>query len=152
MLEKLKGDPLMGLIFVIFGIVFLIPSLGYGLSSPRGLPGPGAGFFPAITSGFTIFFGLWIIYDALKKGSVNYFGHDPEQHKNFKIIAVLSAGFIVFLLLWLYVNFYLGIGLLSVFYNYLFGRSIKFNLIFTLLLLGLLFGVFENLLYVQFAL
>ncbi len=152
MWDKFKGDPLMGFIFVIFGLIFLVPGIGYGLSSPGGLPGPGAGFFPTITSALTVFFGLWIIYDGLKKGSVDYFGQDPEQRSNFKIIAVVCAAFIAFLLIWVYINFFLGIAMLSLFYNFIFKRTWKFNLIFTVVLTGMLYVVFERLLYIQFAL
>ena len=151
-MQKLKGDPLMGFLVVIFGLLFFVPGLGYGLSSPGNLPGPGAGFFPVITSGLTICFGLWIIYDGLKKGSVDYFGSDPEQRANFKILAIVCLAFVVFLLIWLFIKFFLGIALLSLFYNFIFGRTWKFNLIFSLVLTALLYGVFEKLLYIQFAL
>lgn len=149
-MNKLKGDPLVGFVIVIFGLAFLFPSIGYGLMSPKGLPGPGAGFFPLITSSFTIFFGLWVMVDALKNGGANYFGDDTEQRSNFKVIFSLIAIFTVFAFIWYFINFYLGIAVLSVAFNYIFGRTWVFNLIFTVIIEALLFGIFEQVLYIQF--
>ena len=151
-MDKLKGDPLLGLCFVIFGLIFLMPSIEYGIASPKGLPGPGAGFFPLVTSSFTIFFGLWVIFDAVKNGSVDFFGHDAEQRSNFKIIFLLIATFCVFLAIWYFINFFLGIAILCLAFNFIFGRTLVFNLIFTVVIVLLLYGIFEKLLYIQFAL
>lgn len=152
MFDKLKGDPIMGLLLIAFGLLFLIPSLDLGLLAPKGIAGPGAGFFPAVTSSFVIFFGIWIIYDAIKVKNTKYFEDDAELSANFKILFLVVLGFIVFLLIWYFINFFLGIAILCLFYNYLFKRSIVFNVIFTLIFVALLYGVFEKLLYIQFTL
>lgn len=157
---KGNGDAIIGLIFVITGLVFLIPSIGYGLLPPPNLFGLGAGFFPTVTSSFVIFFGLWIIFNALSKGSMVYFeGVDDARCKG-KIMFFMLVIFVLFLTLWVVVDkfvgsslgFFVGIATMILIFNHIFGRTLKFNLIFTAVFVGLLYGIFYELLYIQFTL
>ena len=148
--NKKRADIVVGLCFIFAALCFLVPSLKLGIVGPEAIPGPGAGFFPALCACFTIFFGLWIIYDALRKGSVDFFGDDAEQRSNLKIIALVVAIFALFVLLWLFVDFFLATAVLCLLFNKAFGRSLKFNLIFTLVYVALLYGVFVHLLDIQF--
>lgn len=149
--KKSKGDLIVGTAIILVGLLFFVSSIRLGLKGPEGISGPGSGFFPFICSAFTMFFGAWIVFDSIRKGSVDFFGQDPEQHANFKTIYKLIAAFAVFLLIWLFVDFFLGVALLCLFLNYNFGRTWKFNIIFTAILVALLYGVFDRLLDIQFA-
>ena len=142
----------MGVIVMIFGLIFFIPSIKLGIiaDSSTGIPGPGAGFFPFITSAFVIFFALWVIFKSVKQGSVDYFGDDPEQLVNIKIVFLEGAAFIIFMFIWRFVSFFAGIFLICLFLNWLFGRTWKFNIIFSVVFTALLYVVFEQLLYIQF--
>ncbi len=150
MFNKLKGDPLMGLLIVIFGLVFFIPSLKLGVIAPGDIGGPGAGFFPAICSSFVMFFGAWVIFDGLKGKNTKYFEDDPELVKNIKLLFLLAAIFVSCLIIWVYVNFFLAMALLSLSFNFIFGRKALFNILFTIVIVALLYFVFEQLLYIQF--
>ena len=57
---------------------------------------------------------------------------------------------ILFMALWYFLNFYVGVAALCLLYNFAFGRTWKFNLIFSAVILGLLYFIFERLLSVQF--
>lgn len=150
MWNKPKADIIVGFCFIFAALAFFIPSIKLGISGPVAIPGPGAGFFPALTSGFTIFFGLWIILSAIKKGSVDFFGQDPEQYANFKIIAFIVAIFCLFVLLWLFIDFFLATAILCLCFNKAFGRSWKFNIIFSAVYVALIYGIFVYLLDVTF--
>lgn len=159
-MSRANGDAVLGCLFVAMGMLFLIPAIGYGLLPPPNLFGLGAGFFPTVTSSFVIFFGLWIIYNALRKGSVIYFAGQDDLRRKFKIMMTMLLVFILFLLIWILVEtyiatsvgFFAGIAMMIFVYNWLFSRSLKFNLIFTLLFVGLLWGIFYYLLDIQFTL
>ena len=148
--NKLKADIVVGFCFIFAAVAFFIPSLKLGIVGPEAIAGPGPGFFPAVCSVFTAFFGMWIILDAVKKGSADFFGTDLEQRSNFKIIAFVTAIFVAFVLIWAYADFFLATALLCLAFNKAFGRSLKFNVIFTLLYVVLLYGVFVMLLDVRF--
>ncbi len=148
--RKSKGDIIVGLCFVVAGLAFLAGGVSLGISGKAAVPGPGPGFFPALCAVFSIFFGLWIAIEAVKKGSVDFFGTDPEQLSNGKLIAFVTAVFILFMALWYFLNFYVGVAALCLLYNFAFGRTWKFNLIFSAVILGLLYFIFERLLSVQF--
>ncbi len=157
---KGNGDAIIGLLFVIVGAVFLIPSIGYGLLPPPNLFGLGAGFFPTVTSSFVIFFGLWIIFNALTRGSQLYFQGVEDVKRKAKIMFFMLFVFVMFLTLWVVVDkfigsslgFFVGITAMILIFNHIFGRTLKFNLIFTIIFVGLLYGIFYELLYIQFTL
>ena len=138
MFNKLKGDPLMGLLIVIFGLVFFIPSLKLGVIAPGDIGGP------------VMFFGAWVIFDGLKGKNTKYFEDDPELVKNIKLLFLLAAIFVSCLIIWVYVNFFLAMALLSLSFNFIFGRKALFNILFTIVIVALLYFVFEQLLYIQF--
>lgn len=149
--RKTKGDIVVGLCFVAAGLAFLAGAVSLGITGQKGISGLGPGFFPALCASFTIFFGLWIDFDAIRKGSVDFFGTDPEQLSNLKLLAFAAGVFILFLVTWYFVNFYLGVALLCLLYNFAFGRTWKFNLVSTAVIVVLLYFIFERLLSVQFA-
>ena len=148
--KKIWGDTITGLCFIIFGLAFLAGSIALGIGPHKQVPGPGPGFFPALCAGFTIFFGIWVVYEAIKKGSADFFGNDPEQLSNIKLIAFTVLVFVIFMGIWYFVTFYLGIVALCLICNRAFSRSWKFNVIFSIVVTGLLYLVFERLLSVQF--
>lgn len=150
MSNKPKADIVIGFCFIFAALLFLVPSIGLGILGPSSLPGPGAGFFPMVCSSFVIFFGLWIIMDAVKKGSVDLFGSDPEQLGNLKIMGFIILVFLLFVVVWLFVDFFLATAILCLLFNKAFGRSLKFNLIFTAVYVALLYGIFVYLLDIQF--
>ncbi len=159
-MNKANGDAVIGCLFVAAGILFLIPAIGYGLLPPPNLFGLGAGFFPTVTSSFVIFFGLWIIFNALRKGSVVYFAGQNNLKIKFRIMMTMLVVFVLFLATWVLVEtyiatsmgFFAGIAMMIFIYNFIFGRTLKFNLIFTTLFVGLLWIIFYKLLYIQFTL
>ncbi|SFS72324.1 Tripartite tricarboxylate transporter TctB family protein [Succinivibrio dextrinosolvens] len=157
---KGNGDAIIGGLFVLAGLAFLVPAIGYGLLPPPGLFGLGAGFFPTVTSAFVIFFGLWIVYDAISKGSSIYFQGEEDLKRKGKIMAFMFAVFVSFLALWVIVDrfmessmgFFVGCSAMLLTFNHIFGRTLKFNIIFTAIFIGLLYGIFYKLLYIQFTL
>ena len=150
-MNKWNADAIMGVLIAAFGLTFLVPALGYGLLPPPNLFGLGAGFFPTVTSVMVIFFGLWTSYNALKNGSVVFFAGQDDVSGKFKLMLALLGLYAAFLLLWYCLDFFVGIAVLLLGSNLLFGRTLRFSVIFTAVLTALLWVAFYKLLDINFS-
>jgi len=97
-----------------------------------------------------MFWGALIVIRSLKHGSVDFFGSDPEQRSHLKKIGCVVLAFAAFTLLWVFTEFFIAAAVLCLLLNLIFRRSLKFNLIFTVAYIGLLYLIFEKLLDIQF--
>lgn len=132
-----KGDTIPGLIAAIFGFSVAIYTLmedtmRVNAQSSDGVPG--AGFFPVLLGMVVGVLGVALMIRGLRqRGTVQYFKLDPEMKQNLKTLALAVAGLVVFFVLWQVTKqFIVCVPILCFFLNYIFGRSLKFNLIYTL--------------------
>jgi len=150
-MERLKGDTIPGLIFAAVGLAFLLPSVDLGILSTTKDGVPGAGFFPSILSAGVIICGIGLfISGLLAKGGFEYFYLDEEQKKNIRPFFITLAAMFVFMLVWKLVDFFLAMGLFCLFMNWIYKRSWKFNILFSVGFVICIYVAFTMLLKIQF--
>ena len=136
-----KGDTIPGLITAVFGYsvaiyVLLEDTMRWNAQSSDGVPG--AGFFPVLL-GFAvgILGTILFIRGLLQKGSVQYFQ------------AALSM--IVFFILWRTTHqFIVCVALVCFGLNAVFGRKLKYNIIYTVVFTAFIYAAFVVGFSVQF--
>ena len=144
-----KGDTIPGLIIAVFGYVVAIYTLAedtmrFRTQASDGVPG--AGFFPVLL-GFAVgILGTALFVSGLlQKGSVSYFQIDPEIKGNLKRLGLAAASIVVFFVLWRLTRlFIVCMPILCFALNAIFGRKLKFNIIYT--------AVFAVFIYLAFVL
>ncbi|XOQ42899.1 MAG: Tripartite tricarboxylate transporter TctB family protein [Clostridium sp.] len=146
-----KGDTIPGLLFCAVGVMFLIPGMGLGLTSTvSGVPG--AGFFPVIVAVAVILFGAALFVKGLKdNGKLVYFKMDEEQKANVKPLILTVSSIVVFFVLWKFVHFVVAALVFCLFMNWVYKRNWKFNIIFSIVFVTLIYCIFNIGLKVQFA-
>lgn len=150
-MERLKGDTIPGLICIVVGLAFLLPSIDLGIIATTKDGVPGAGFFPAILSSGVILGGIGLFFSGLMaKGSFEYFHLDEEQKQNIRPFFITIISMLVFMLLWKFVDFFVAMALFCLFLNKVYKRSWKFNILFTIGLVAGIYVAFTILLKIQF--
>lgn len=150
-----KGDTIPGLITALFGYSVAVYTLmedtmRWNAQSSDGVPG--AGFFPVLL-GFAvgILGTVLMIRGILQKGSVQYFKVDDEVKKNLKTLGLAVAGIVVFFILWQTTKqFIICVPMLCFFLNWIFKRTLKFNIIYTVVFTVFLYLAFVIGFSVQF--
>lgn len=150
-----KGDTIPGLLIALFGYAVAVYTLlektmTFRAQSSDGVPG--AGFFPVLLGFVVGVLGTALLIRGLmQKGSVQYFKLDPEISKNLKVLLMAAAGIVVFFVLWqLTKQFIFCVPVLCFFLNYIFGRDLKFNILYTVIFTAFLYGAFVLGFKVQF--
>ena len=150
-----KGDTIPGLITALFGFsvaayTLLEDTMKVQAQSSDGVPG--AGFFPVLLGTIVGVLGLALMFRGLRqKGSVQYFKLDPEIRSNLKRLVLTIAGIVVFFILWQTTKqFILCVPLLCFFLNWIFGRSLKYNILYTVIFTVFLYLAFVVGFKVQF--
>lgn len=150
-----KGDTIPGLITALFGFsvvsyTLLEDTMKVKAQSSDGVPG--AGFFPVLLGLVVGVLGLCLMFRGLKqKGSVQYMKLDPELRQNVKILLLAVAGLVIFFVLWQTTKqFILCVPILCFFLNLIFGRNLKYNVIYTAIFTAFLYLAFVVGFKVQF--
>ena len=138
--KKWKGDTIPGIVALLFGVLVLFltftgENMAILVAKKRGsVPGPG--FFPFICGAFTILFGLLLILRGIRQnGSVDFFEMTDEMRGNVKTALLVFIGFVCFLVLWKLTSQFIPlVFVFAVYLNLLFKRSIKFTLIFSVVI------------------
>ncbi len=144
-----KDDMYIGIVTALIGIFFLIKSLPLGLVEKNGIPS--AGLFPILVSGGLILCSLVLIYKGfISRDTISYWHLMNFQKNNLKMFWLSLAGILVFMLIWKYIHFTFAIYFLSVFLNWAYKNSWKFNFIFTLIFVTIIIISFEKIMLVQF--
>ena len=142
-----KGDTIPGLITAVFGYsvaiyVLLEDTMRWNAQSSDGVPG--AGFFPVLL-------GILFIRGLLQKGSVQYFQVDPEIKFNLKRLGLAALSMIVFFILWRTTHqFIVCVALVCFGLNAVFGRKLKYNIIYTVVFTAFIYAAFVVGFSVQF--
>lgn len=150
-----KGDTIPGIITALFGFSVAIYTLvedtmRVNAQSSDGVPG--AGFFPVLLGFVVGLLGVVLTIKGLRQnGTVQYFKLDAEIKKNLKTLALAVAGIVVFFILWQVTRqFIICVPLLCFFLNFIFGRNVKYNLIYTVIFTVFLYLAFVKGFSVQF--
>lgn len=144
-----KKDSMAGIIFIIIGALFIVPSVNLGIPSATSDGVPGAGFFPFVTAIILIILGSVLLLDGIFKKNKDI--EKVEVNKeNLKVLLVTIVAIIVFLLIWKFTSFIIATVALSLFLNWYYKRDLKFNIIFTAIFVTLIHVVFTILLRIQF--
>lgn len=150
-----KGDTIPGALIAVFGFAVTIYTLmedtmRYSSQSSDGVPG--AGFFPVLLGLAVGILGLALmIRGILKRGQVQYFNIDPEIKKNLKRLLLAAAGIVVFFVLWQTTRQFIPfMALLCLYLNLIFGRTWKFNLIYTVVFTLFIYAAFVKGFSIQF--
>ena len=150
-----KGDTIPGLLTAIFGFAVALYTLSedtmkFRAQSSDGVPG--AGFFPVLLGFVVGILGVALMIRGLsQRGSVQYFKLDEELKKNLKILVLAVIGILVFFVLWQTTKqFILCVPVLCFYLNVLFGRSLKYNIIYTVVFTVFLYAAFVVGFKVQF--
>ena len=146
---RIKKDVLSGAAAVCIGAAFMFPSLRLGVGSltSDGVPGPG--FFPFFVSLLVVGLGVALIL----KGCIL---KDADAYATFvfddnsKNVFVTIAAFAAYLALWRVSDFFLASALLVVFLNFHYGRSLKFNIVYTVVFISMVYLVFYRFLRIYF--
>ena len=150
-----KGDTIPGLLIALFGFAvaaytLMDETMLVQAQSSDGVPG--AGFFPALLGAVVGILGVVLLVRGLmQKGSVQYFKLDEEVAQNLRTLLLAAAGIVVFFVVWqLTKQFILCVPVLCFFLNFIFGRNLKFNIIYTVIFTVFLYAAFVLGFSVQF--
>ncbi len=147
-------DTYSGSAFLAFAAVFIIGGLQLGVSSPTADGVPGAGFFPVVIGAAVAFLGAVLIVQSrtFKGEKTASFRMVDEQKKNIRPLVLTVLGLLGMFALWHAVNFELAVVAFSLFMNRVYGRSARFNLVFTFVFVGLIYLMFDKVFHIQFTL
>lgn len=152
-----KGDTMPGILVTLFGGAFftatyLNPKLTAISMTSDGVPG--AGFFPYILSCAIILLGLILTIRGIKQhGTVHFVLLDEEGKLNVKILLLSLLGLLAVMLIWRYVGFFfVCVFLFCLYLNFLFKRTFKFNILYSVIFTGFVYLVFSVGFSVQFGL
>lgn len=144
----LRGDTIPGLVIMLFGFTVAIYTLvedtmRFRAQTSDGVPG--AGFFPVILGFLLGALGLLLMIRGLRaKGEVEFFKiEDDEIRGNVKMLIKTVVCILVFFILWQLTKQFILCALLFVGgLNFIFERSWKFNLIYTVVFVAFIYVAF----------
>lgn len=142
-----KSDAISGVLVIAFGLLFVVavllsPILTISAATSDGVPG--AGFFPFLLGCITIIFGALLTVRGLRQTvSTSNFEMNEETKLNIKVLILTVIGLIVFFVFWRITNqFIIGLLLLSLYFNFIFKRSWKFNILYSTIFTAFIYVVF----------
>ena len=128
------------------------PTLSRGLLK-REFANTAAAFGVLVLLGFAvgILGTILFIRGLLQKGSVQYFQVDPEIKFNLKRLGLAALSMIVFFILWRTTHqFIVCVALVCFGLNAVFGRKLKYNIIYTVVFTAFIYAAFVVGFSVQF--
>lgn len=147
--EMKKDDGIIGIVFAVVGLAFFTMALPFGVKGADGQLA--AGFFPLLSSGALIIASVIVAVKGFRSQDRDgYWKLSEDQVENKRIFLLTIIGVVVFLLLWKIVAFSAAAYLLSLFLNWVYKRTWKFNLLFTVIFVTMLIICFEKIMLVQF--
>jgi phosphoglycerol transferase MdoB-like AlkP superfamily enzyme len=139
-----------GLLFVSacigVALLFMIPALRFPGGTVDGTPGPG--YFPIIVCSVILFLSA-VLFVQYLKDTQRYFQKNDTQKKNLPKLLITAGAVLLYTVLFMVVPFIPLTLVFIMFLNWLFGRTWRFNIIFSLIFTGVIYYVFNNLLHVM---
>lgn len=138
-----KSNLAAGILSLMVGLLVFIQALQYGFFSITSDGVPGAGFFPVITGGILILSAIiLIIRTVFISSDRQYFKLDPEQLQNIRPFVLTTAGIVGLFIIWHSAGFYPATILFCLFINWVHGRTIRFNLIYSAVVAVFIYAAF----------
>ncbi len=139
-----------GLLFVgactAVALIFMIPAFKFPGGTTDGTPGPG--YFPILVSCVILLLCAVLFFQYLKDNK-KYFQQNEVQKKNLSKLLITAGAIILYTVLFMFIPFIPLTIVFMVFLNWLFGRTWRFNIIFSVIFTGAIYYVFNNLLHVM---
>lgn len=95
-----KSDAMAGAVALLLGLSFLVPAIGLGIASPTSDGVPGAGFFPALTSGLLVLLGVILLVRGLRDPGAWFPTFSAEQRANVRLMLATIGGVLGLLVIW----------------------------------------------------
>lgn len=139
-----------GLLFVsaciAVALLFMIPAFKFPGGTVDGTPGPG--YFPILVSSVILFLSA-ILFVQYLRDNKKYFQQNETQKKNLPKLLITAGAILLYTILFMVIPFIPLTLVFMVFLNWLFGRTWRFNIIFSIIFTGVIYYVFNNLLHVM---
>lgn len=137
----LHSEVIFGIITSLISIFFFLGSRFFPEGTVDGVPGPG--YFPTLLSVFLFVLSVALIISGLKKED-RYFALTETINNNLKSLFLTMLSMAGFLIMWRYVPFVISAFLFLLFLNLIFKQSMKFSLMFSAVMVGIVYYVFSN--------
>ncbi len=135
-------------------MIFVIGGFQLGVHSPTRDGVPGSGFFPVVIGAAVALLGAGLIVQSLtfKGEKKESFRMEGEQRGNIRPLILTALCLVGMFVVWHIVNFEAAAVLLSLALNWVYGRSRRFSILFTIVFIGLVYLMFDRIFYIQFTL
>lgn len=143
-----RGDTIPGLVTMLLGFGVAIYTLAEDTMRFRAQTSdgvPGAGFFPVILGLILGALGLFLMLRGIRAhGKVEFFKiEDEEIRGNVRMLIKTVLCILAFFVLWRLTRQFIACALLLVFgLNFIFGRTLKYNIIYTVVFVAFIYGAF----------
>jgi hypothetical protein len=160
-----KGDTIPGIIFIILGAFFMVPSFGLDIMAKTADVMPGAGFFPLVLSGAIIILGIvFIIRGIISNNKTAASGEEvnctetintetsgteadsveipntaQEKKINIRLAIFTISDIILCFVVWKLAGFYIAALLMCISLNFIFKRKWLFSILFSVILVGFIY-------------
>lgn len=139
-----------GLLFVgicvAVTLLFMVPAFSFPGGTTDGSPGPG--YFPILVCAVILILSA-ILFIQYMRDKKKYFQQNDTQKKNLPKLLITAGAVILYTILFMFLPFIPLTLVFLVFLNWLFGRTWRFNILFSVLFTGAIYYVFSNLLHVM---
>ena len=151
-----KGDAISGIAITLLGFGVVIYTLAentmrFNAQTSDGVPG--AGFFPVLLGALLGILGIMLVIRSIRKKSeeVQSVAASEETKKNIKMLVLTITAVVVFFILWQLTKlFILWAFALVIFLNFIFERTLKFNIIYSVVFVAFIYLAFVVGFSVQF--
>ena len=143
-----KGDAISGIAITLLGFGVVIYTLAentmrFNAQTSDGVPG--AGFFPVLLGALLGILGIMLVIRSIRKKSeeVQSVAASEETKKNIKMLVLTITAVVVFFILWQLTKLFILWALaLVVFLNFIFERTWKFNIIYSVVFVAFIYLAF----------
>jgi hypothetical protein len=139
-----------GMIFVgccaAVALVFMIPAFNFPGGSSDGVPGPG--YFPIILC-VVIFLLSAILAASYLRHKEKYFQKNETERNNLPVLLVTGGAVVLYTVMFMFLPFIPLTIVFIVFLNWLYKRTWRFNIIFSLVFTGVMYLIFSKFLHVM---
>ena len=151
-----KGDAISGIAITLLGFGVVIYTLAentmrFNAQTSDGVPG--AGFFPVLLGALLGILGIMLVIRSIRKKSeeVQSVAASEETKKNIKMLVLTITAVVVFFILWQLTKLViLWAFALVIFLNFIFERTLKFNIIYSVVFVAFIYLAFVVGFSVQF--
>ena len=131
---------------IVLALFFLIPALGFPRAARGGTPGPG--YFPIITSTAIIILSI-VLAVVFLRDKEKYFQKNETERSNMPTLLITCAAVVLYPIFFFFLPFIPLTIVYMVFLNWVYKRSWKFNICFSVLFTVITYVIFARFLRVM---